>query len=260
MVARLSPASRAYTERPQTAPIPPTPTAPYSPPRGGGLLGGQRIRRAGLRFPERTTELRRHCLRARSSIGGRRLGSGALTGAQSLASAGNDTSFCALLTSGGVDCWGDDSLASLATGPPPAQAWEYPSPVQVLGVGGRDVPLSGVTSLVGGNSDYCAVLNDGGNVVCWGYGAGGQRGDGTDTYNVDYPVQVDAAVGTPLTGAVGLANDGVLGSYCAVRPAGRSTAGGVTHKATWGMAPMVRMTAAVTVAPSSQSRWSVSAT
>ncbi len=146
------------------------------------------------------------------------LGSGVLTGAQSLASAGNDTSFCALLTSGGVDCWGDDSRGELGNGTSTGTGVGIPSPVQVLGVGGPEY-LSGVTSLVGGDEDYCALLNTG-NVVCWGYGAGGQRGDGTDTDNVDSPVLVDVGLGTPLTGAVGLANDGGFGSYCAVLTGG----------------------------------------
>jgi alpha-tubulin suppressor-like RCC1 family protein len=145
--------------------------------------------------------------------------SGTLTGVKSLASAGNDTSLCALLTSGGVDCWGDNEVGELGDGSQGGSSCGdgcSPTPVQVVGEGDSGF-LSGATSLVGGNSDFCALLNTGG-VACWGLGREGQRGDGTQTYNVDYPVDVDTALDTPLSGAVSVLNE--QGSYCAVLTGG----------------------------------------
>ncbi len=168
-------------------------------------------------------------------------GSGTLTGVKSLASAGNFGSFCALLTSGSVDCWGDDWLGELGNGGQTAEGVGVPYPVQVLGVDGSGV-LSGVTSLVGGVFDYCALLNTG-NVVCWGYGAEGQLGYGPapesslPAYNVDFPVYTATGLDPetmnpiPLTGAVGLASEGGSdsGAYCAVLTGGAADCWGIDN-------------------------------
>lgn len=157
-------------------------------------------------------------------------GSGMLTGVQSLASAGGQSSFCALLASGGVDCWGDNEDGELGNGSQTAQNVGVPQPVQVLGVGGSGF-LSGVTSLVGGNLAYCALLSTG-NVVCWGYGEDGQRGDGSQTYNVDYPVEVLTGIDAPLIDAVSLTTDGGgdSGNYCAILTGGTADCWGVDQQ------------------------------
>jgi alpha-tubulin suppressor-like RCC1 family protein len=81
--------------------------------------------------------------------------------------------YCAVLSSGGVDCWGynvDGELGNGTVGGPD-------------GEGGYDTPqpVSGLTdaiSLVSNDDGYCAVLSSGG-VDCWGYNATGELGNGT---------------------------------------------------------------------------------
>lgn len=85
------------------------------------------------------------------------------------------TSACALLNSGTVKCWGDNSEGQLGTG----NLKQSSSPVQV-------VDLSGVTQVVVGNDDSCALLSNG-TVECWGSGSSGQLGNGT---YVDSPLPV----------------------------------------------------------------------
>ena len=69
-------------------------------------------------------------------------------------------SACALLTSGGVRCWGQGDFIGDLT------------PVDVSGL------TSGVRAIAGGFGHSCAVLN-GGGAKCWGWNLDGQVGDGT---------------------------------------------------------------------------------
>ena len=72
-------------------------------------------------------------------------GNGTLGGVASLANSTNG--YCAVLTSGGVDCWGYGGTASWATASsPPHRACGSDVPVAVLGVGGSGT-LGGVVSL-----------------------------------------------------------------------------------------------------------------
>ncbi len=74
---------------------------------------------------------------------------------------------CAILSSGGADCWGDNGDGAL--GDPPASLTSN-VPVKVVGTGGKGT-LSGITSLVTGDGDsganVCALLTSGG-ADCWG--------------------------------------------------------------------------------------------
>jgi alpha-tubulin suppressor-like RCC1 family protein len=141
-------------------------------------------------------------------------GSGTLGGVVSLASEGEGV--CALLTSGGVDCWGS-GFTNGATG-------ESAVPVAVLGVGGSGT-LGGVVSLastrdLGGS--FCALLASGG-VDCWGYGAAGQLGDGTFAVESGVPVAVLGVGGSgTLGGVVSLASTRNTGdgSFCALLTSG----------------------------------------
>ena len=98
-------------------------------------------------------------------------------------SAGNDHT-CALLTSGGVKCWGLGDDGRLGNG----SSDEHDSPVDVVSADGSTDPLSGVTAISAGGSHTCALLTSGG-VKCWGKGANGRLGDG-NTGDHDSPVDV----------------------------------------------------------------------
>jgi alpha-tubulin suppressor-like RCC1 family protein len=141
-------------------------------------------------------------------------GTGLLTGVVSLTSGYG--SFCAVLTTGNVDCWGLNSDGELGGG---GFTSASSTPAQVVGVGGSGL-LSGVTSLTSAYDAFCAVLTTG-NVDCWGDGYVGQLGNGT-FYNAGTPgsaspVQV-VGVGASglLAGVVSLISDGINGTFCAV--------------------------------------------
>jgi alpha-tubulin suppressor-like RCC1 family protein len=92
---------------------------------------------------------------------------GLSTGVQGLAAGGDHA--CALLSSGGVKCWGANGFGQLGDGTTTFRR----TPVAVSG-------LSGVQAISAGDSHTCALL-DGGGVVCWGENESGQLGDGTTT-------------------------------------------------------------------------------
>ena len=89
-----------------------------------------------------------------------------LTGVTSVAS--DAVSHCAILNSGGVDCWGANFSGDLGDGSTVDSAF----PVQVSG-------LAHVASVVGigFQNGYCALLQSGG-VECWGDNSWGQIGNG----------------------------------------------------------------------------------
>ena len=140
-------------------------------------------------------------------------GTGTLSGVASLVGGDNDpgvstkSSFCALLTSGGVDCWGYGPDGELGNGASSNSA----VPVQVDGVGGAGT-LSGVTSLTSSPGSYCAELTSGG-VDCWGYGPDGELGNGA-TSNSATPVQVTGLGGSGLlSGVASVTGSGVVEGY-----------------------------------------------
>jgi alpha-tubulin suppressor-like RCC1 family protein len=128
-----------------------------------------------------------------------------------VASAGD----CAVLASGGVDCWGDNSYDQLGNG---TTTQSSTAAVAVVGLGGSGL-LSGVASLVAGDNSHCVVLHSGG-VDCWGNGAQGQLGNGQANENdSDVPVAVAGVGGTgTLSGVTSLASGG--NDYCAILTSG----------------------------------------
>jgi uncharacterized repeat protein (TIGR01451 family) len=149
-------------------------------------------------------------------------GKGALTGVAGLASSGGN--YCALLTSGEVDCWGFGQYGQLGNGQFYTTGNEgSAAPVQVEGVGGSGL-LTGVVRLASGRGlwGFCALLTSGG-VDCWGNDEFGQLGNGTYDRSAPYgsavPDKVEGVGGTgTLTGISSLSDN--YGTNCAILTSG----------------------------------------
>jgi len=111
-----------------------------------------------------------------------------ITDAKSIAFADNGSTKCALLTTGGVDCWGSNSDGLLGNG---ANAAVSAAAVRVGG-------LTNVVSIASGNGTFC-VLHTTGGVSCWGDGALGELGNGSTTTSSLVPVATKG-----LSDAVGI--------------------------------------------------------
>jgi alpha-tubulin suppressor-like RCC1 family protein len=105
-------------------------------------------------------------------------------------SAGRDAT-CALLSSGHVECWGDNYYGELGDGKTGAAE---ASPVEVS-------DTIDATQVSAGDVFACALLS-GGSVECWGHNLTGELGDGTTT-NSDTPVEAPGLVMSACTTAVG---------------------------------------------------------
>ncbi|MBI5529160.1 MAG: RCC1 repeat-containing protein [Deltaproteobacteria bacterium] len=101
-----------------------------------------------------------------------------LTSGVMAATAGGDYT-CAVTTSGGINCWGNNEHGQLGDG----TSVDKLTPVDVLGLS------SGVKAVTAGFSHTCA-LTSAGAVKCWGGNSAGQLGIGTATYQESTPVDV----------------------------------------------------------------------
>jgi alpha-tubulin suppressor-like RCC1 family protein len=105
---------------------------------------------------------------------------GLASGVQSVAAGGTAT--CALTTSGGVKCWGDNAQGTLGDG----TTVDSTTPVDVTGLSSGVAAISAGAG--GGGGQMCALTTAGG-VKCWGANGFGQLGDGTTSFRSS-PVDV----------------------------------------------------------------------
>ncbi len=135
-----------------------------------------------------------------------------LAGTVSKISLGNAHS-CALLSSGTVQCWGENSNGTLGNGSTTASS----SPVNVQGLGGSPTAISA------GASHNCALFSDG-TVKCWGDNLKGQLGDGSNTDRTS-AVSVAGLGGTATKIAAGYSSTCALLSTGTVRCWGNNSFG-----------------------------------
>ena len=127
---------------------------------------------------------------------------GTLANVVAVAGNSGSSSYCGLLSTGKVDCWGDGGSGQLGNG----TATSSDVPVAVLGISDAKT----VASDVQGNS-FCAVLSTG-HMKCWGDNSYGELGNGTTTTS-DVPVSVkNITTATAVVGGVFPGADG----FCAV--------------------------------------------
>jgi alpha-tubulin suppressor-like RCC1 family protein len=117
---------------------------------------------------------------------------GTLDHVVSIASDSPNGGFCALLSTGRVDCWGYNGDGELGNG----NATDSDVPVAVTGI----TDAKAVASSSDGTS-FCALLSAG-PVKCWGNNAFGELGNGTTT-TFDVPVSVkNISTATAVVGGI----------------------------------------------------------
>jgi len=99
--------------------------------------------------------------------------------------AGNGNHVCAVLTTGGMKCWGSNYLGQLGDGTTANKS----TPVDVVTMG------SGVLQVSTSNYHTCVRLVDA--IKCWGSGAFGALGDGTTTNKTTPTATVTGSTGAP---------------------------------------------------------------
>jgi alpha-tubulin suppressor-like RCC1 family protein len=125
--------------------------------------------------------------------------------------AAGGSSACALLASGAVQCWGQNTFGQLGNG----------SYVRYSNVPRSVTGISTAIAITAGGSHHCAVLSSG-SVKCWGDNEYGQLGTGT-TKNARTPVHV--LVGAPTRLVAGFWHTCALFSGGAMRCWGRDEQG-----------------------------------
>ncbi|MGK5083654.1 putative Ig domain-containing protein [Bdellovibrionota bacterium FG-1] len=137
-------------------------------------------------------------------------GVGHLSGIVAIAAGFGQT--CAVSSSGGVYCWGDNFRGDLGNN----STTESNTPVQVLGVGGSGF-LSGIVAIEARQAHSCA-LSSSGAVYCWGDNGAGQLGNGSTTES-DTPVAVLGVGGSGTLSGISAISAGMAHS-CALSTSG----------------------------------------
>ena len=119
-----------------------------------------------------------------------------VTSAKAVGGDSNGNSFCAVLSTGHMKCWGNNGNGQLGNG----TMTTFSVPVSVKNV-------TTATAVLGSDSNFCTLLSTK-HLDCWGYGGDGELGNGTFG-NSDVPVAV-----RNITSAAGLISD--LNSSCAL--------------------------------------------
>jgi len=127
---------------------------------------------------------------------------GLTSGAVSVAVGGGHS--CAIVTGGGVKCWGLNASGQLGDG----TTTQRLTPVDVTGLPGPVVALSA------GNLHTCAVLGSGA-AMCWGLNGNGRLGDGTTTQRLVPTLVSGLATGVVKVSAGRLHTCAILGSGAA---------------------------------------------
>jgi hypothetical protein len=127
----------------------------------------------------------------------------AITSATAIATGGQHT--CAIVSSGGVKCWGDNEHGQLGNGDSPHDAsapvdvCAEPSCAPICIPEATCGPLNNVDALALGSNHSCAVMR-GGQLKCWGDNSAGQVGDSHGCGAAcDTPVNVLIAKTVPTT-------------------------------------------------------------
>jgi len=124
-----------------------------------------------------------------------------ITNAKAVSGDVNGQSFCALLSTGQLKCWGYNGYGELGNG----TTTSFTVPVVVK-------KISTATAVFGGGNGFCARLSSK-HLDCWGYGGSGQLGNGAFN-NSDVPVSV-RSITTAVTVVSG------SNSFCALLSTGR---------------------------------------
>ena len=122
---------------------------------------------------------------------------------------------CALISSGGVKCWGEGSNGELGDG----KSKDSTYPVNVIASSGSDSLLSNIVQINVSKNHTCALTSSGG-VKCWGWGGNGKLGNGLEQTS-NAPVDVIASKGSTslLSGMAQV--DGGYEHTCALTSFGR---------------------------------------
>ena len=153
--------------------------------------------------------------------------SGLTSGITAIAAGGAHT--CALAADGSVLCWGSNLLGQLGDG----TTTDRTTPTPVSGL------ASGVVSIAVRGPHTCALTAEG-SVLCWGFNAEGQLGDGTST---------DRLVPTVVPGLVSGTTAVTVGNRhtCALNAAGRVVCWGDDEEGQLGLGTRILATAPIGV-------------